>query len=274
MKGEFLMSDLGLLSFYLSIEVRQGDGAITLRQAHYAKQILELAGMAECNSDETPMEERLRPSKDSEANQLDATQYWRIVGSLRCLVHTRPDLAFAVGFVNRFMERPTEEHHQAVVRLLRYVAGTLDYRLRYERHQRSAGVISYSDADHGGDIDDRKSTSGTLFFLGGCLISWQSDKQRVVSLSACEAEYIATTTAATQAIWIARLLGDLLGTEPEAVGLKVDSKSALALAKNPVFHERSKHIHIRYHFIRSCLDEGSVKASYIATKENISVCFI
>jgi hypothetical protein len=110
MKTLFQMSDLGLLSLYLGIEVHQDDDAITLRQAHYAESILELAGMAGCNAVQTPMEERLKLSRKSTAPEVDATHYRRLVGSLRYLVHTRPDLAFAVGFVSRFMEHPTEEH--------------------------------------------------------------------------------------------------------------------------------------------------------------------
>jgi hypothetical protein len=109
MKTLFQMSDLGLLSLYLGIELHQDDDAITLRQAHYAESILELAGMAGCNA-ETPMEELLKLSRKSTAPEVDATHYRRLVGSLRNLVHTRPDLAFAVGFVSRFMEHPTEEH--------------------------------------------------------------------------------------------------------------------------------------------------------------------
>jgi hypothetical protein len=181
----------------------------------------------------------------------------------------RPDLAFAVGYVSRFMQRPTE-HQQAVKRILRYVAGTSDYDLHYQRCPGAAHFIRYSDSDHGNDIDTSKSTSGTLFFLGKCPINWQSVKQQVVALSSCEAEYIAATTASTQALWLARLLGDLLGRDAEAVELRVDSKSALALAKNPVFHERNKHIRVRYHFIRSCLDEGSVRANYINTQDQLA----
>lgn len=262
MKSAFLMSDLGLLSFYLGIEVRQDSGGISLRQAHYAKKILEVAGMADCKATATPMEERLRLSRDSKAEEVNATEYRRIVGSLRYLVHTHPDLSFAVGFVSRFMERPTEEHLQAVKRVLRYVAGTLDYGLRYARQAEAGRLLGYCDADLAGDIDTRKSTSGTMFFFGHCLVSWQSLKQRVVALSSCEAEYVAQTTAATQAIWMARLLGELLGREPEVVELRVDSKSALALARNPVFHERSKHIDVKYHFIRSCLSEGTISARF------------
>ena len=181
------------------------------------------------------MEERVKLSRESTDKEVDATGYRRIVGSLRYLVHTRPDLAFAVGYVSRFMQRPTAEHLQAVKRILRYVAGTSDYGLHYPRCSGAVHVIGYSDSDHGGDIDTSKSTSGILFFLGKCLVSWQSVKQQVVALSSCEAEYIAASTASTQALWLARLLGDLLGKDAEGVELRVDSKSALALAKNPVF---------------------------------------
>jgi hypothetical protein len=101
-------------------------------------------------------------------------------------------------------------------------------------------------------------------------VSWQSLKQRVLALSLCEAEYIAITTTATQAIWMVRLLGELLGREPEVVELKVDSKSTLALARNLVFHKRSKHIDLRYHFIRNCLAEGTVSATYINTVDQLA----
>ncbi|KAJ1262155.1 hypothetical protein BS78_09G086000 [Paspalum vaginatum] len=205
MKSTFQMSDLGLLSFYLGIEVRQGEGAITLHQS--TKKILELAGMADCNSADMPMEERLHLSKDSTTEMVNATEYRPIVGCLSYLVHTRPDISFTVGFVSRFMERPTDEHQRTVKRLLRYIG----YGLRYEHRATATWLIGYSDADLASDIDTRKSTSGVLFFLGDCLTSWQSVKQKVVALSSCESEYVATTTAATQEIWLARLLGDLLG---------------------------------------------------------------
>uniref|UniRef100_I1PRH8 Reverse transcriptase Ty1/copia-type domain-containing protein n=1 Tax=Oryza glaberrima TaxID=4538 RepID=I1PRH8_ORYGL len=264
------MSDLGLLSFYLGIEVKQGDDGISLNQGRYAQRIVESAGLKDCNPCATPMEERLKLSRDSTAPPVDATEYRRLVGSLRYLVHTRPDLAFAVGFVSRFMERPTEEHMVAVKRILRYVAGTMEYGLHYKREKEEQRLIGYSDSDLAGDIDTRRSTSGMLFFLDSSLVSWQSIKQRVVALSSCEAEYVAATNAATQGIWLARLLGELLGKQPKAIELKVDSKSALALAKNPVFHERNKHIDLQYHFIRDCLEEGSINASFITTMDQLA----
>jgi hypothetical protein len=269
MKATFQMSDLGLLSFYLGIEVYQGDSGITIRQITYAKRVVELAGITDCNLALTPMEERLKLSHDSTMEEVDATQYRRLVGSLRYLAHTRPDLAFSVGYISRFMQRQMMEHQQAVKRIIRYVAGTLDHDLYYPRCPGEAHLVRYSDSDHVDDIDTSKSTSGILFFFGKCLISWQSVKQQVVALSSCEAEYIAASTASTQALWLVRLLGDLLGRDTGAVELRVDSKSALALSKNPVFHEWSKHIRVRYHFIRGCLEEGSFKACYINTKDQL-----
>jgi hypothetical protein len=168
------------------------------------------------------------------------------------------------------MERTMVEHQQAIKRILRYVTGTLDYDLRYEHRFGVSHLVGYCDSDLTGDIDTSKSTSDILFFLGNYPVSWQSLKQRVVALLSCEAEYIAATSIATQALWLARLVDELLGRKTETVKLKVDSKCALALAKNPVFHERSKHIRIKYHFIWSRLEEGSVKASYISTEDQLT----
>jgi hypothetical protein len=192
------------------------------------------------------------------------------VGSLRYLAHTRPDLAFSVGYVSRLMQRPTMEHQQAVKRIICYVVGTPDHGLYYLRCPGEAHLIGYSDSDHAGDIDTSKSTSGILFFFGKCFVSWQSVKQQVVALFSCEAEYIAASTASTQTLWLVQLLSDLLGRDTGVVELRVDSKSALALAKNPIFHERSKHIRVRCHFIRDCLEEGNFKTCYINTKDQLA----
>jgi hypothetical protein len=206
---------------------------------------------------------------DSTAEEVDATLYHRIVGSLRYLIHTRPDLTYAIRYVSRLLERSTEEHLQTVKKILRYITGMLQYGLHYGRRTGTTRLVGYCDSDLTSDIDTRKSTTAALFLLGKSLVSWQSLKQRVVTMSSCKAEYIVATTAATQAIWMARLLGELLGREPEVVELNVDIKSALALARNPVFHERSKHIDLRYHFIRNCLAEGTVSTTYINTVDRL-----
>jgi hypothetical protein len=156
-----------------------------------------------------------------------------------------------------------------VKRIICYVAGTLNHVLYYQRCPGEAYLVGYSDSDDAGNIDTSKSMSGILFFFGKCLVSWQSVKQQVVALSSCEAEYIAASTASTQMLWLVRLLSDLLGRDTGAVELRVDIKSALVLAKNLIFHERSKHIRVRHHFIRGCLEEGSIKAGYINTKDHL-----
>ena len=171
MKKAFDMSDLSLLCFYLGVEVHQDASRIAHRQTHYAKRIPELGGMTGCNPAYTPMEERLMLSRDSTAEEVDSTHYRRLIGSLCYLVHTRPDLAFAVGYVSRFMERPTMEHLQAVKRILRYMAGTLDYCLHYGRAPDTVRFVSYCDSDLAGDVDTSKSTTGTMLFLGDCWVS-------------------------------------------------------------------------------------------------------
>jgi len=270
MQAQFKMSDLGLLSFYLGIEVTQRGDGISLSQAAYARKVLDKAGMGGCNPCHTPMELRLKLSKISDAPPVDATEYRGIVGSLRYLVHTRPDIAFAVGYVSRFMEAPTTEHLAAVKRILRYVAGTIDYGCCYKRAGAEAKLLGFSDADMGGDIDTRKSTTGVLFFFGPCAVSWQSQKQKVVALSSCEAEYIAGTTAACQGTWLAQLLSELKSEQLKKFTLKMDSQSAIALSKNPVFHERSKHIDVRYHFIRNCIGDGKMDVEHVRTEEQLA----
>ncbi|WVZ76853.1 hypothetical protein U9M48_024780, partial [Paspalum notatum var. saurae] len=257
MKGEFKMSDLGLLSFYLGIEVQQALGEIILSQAAYASRIVEKASLMGCNP--------FKLSKESSAPPVDSTEYRSLVGSLRYLVNTRLGLAFSVGYVSRFMEKPTEEHLAAVKRIVRYVAGTIQYGCRYKRDS-NCGLKGYSDSDLAGDVDTRKSTTGVLFFLGKSL----SQKQRAVALSSCEAEYIAAATAACQGIWLARHLGDLRSTATEAVELKVHNKSALALIKNPVFHDRSKHIQTRYHFIRESWENGEIMPDFVGTEGQLA----
>jgi hypothetical protein len=142
-----------------------------LRQTAYAKRVVELAGLTDCNPALTSMEERLKLSRDSTTEEVDATQYRRLIGSIRYLTHTWSDLAFSIGYVCRFMQRPTTEHQQTVKRIIHYVAGTLDYGLYYPRFHGEAHLVGYSDSDHAGDIDTSKSTSGILFFFGKCLIS-------------------------------------------------------------------------------------------------------
>jgi hypothetical protein len=271
MSNTFSMGDLGLLSYYLGMEVRQCPGQITICQRAYAKKIVEQCGMTGCNAVDTPMEQncKLLPGKPDLAR--DVTKFRSVVGSLRYLVNTRPDLAFAVGMVSRFMESPTSEHWAAVKRIIRYIAGTADFGCEYVKKPTSDLCLKgFSDNDHAGDLEKRKSTSGVLFFLNENVISWTSQKQRVVSLSSCEAEYIAAASAACQGVWLSRLISDLTGEAVRKFKLMMDSRSAIELSKNPVYHEWSKHIDTRYHCIRGCVEDGIAEVDHIGTDNQLA----
>jgi hypothetical protein len=264
------MSDLGKLSLYLGLEVKQSEAGIVVTQTSYAQRILEKNGMSGCNTCTTPTENKLKLSKDSTAALVDATEFRSTVGSLRYLVHTRPDITFAVSYVSRFMEKPTAEHQAAVKHVLRYVAGTLHFGCCFPKRTEEAHLIGYADSDHGGDQNDRKSTSGTFFFLGDSPISWQSQKQKIVTLSSCEAEYVAGTNAVCQGIWLARVLGELTDEDARKFKLFIDNQSAISLSKNPGLHERSRHIDLRYHFIRECAEEGKVEVKHVKTENQLA----
>jgi hypothetical protein len=154
MVAVFKMTDLGLLRYHLGIEVRQSKEGISLSQGAYAAQILERNSMKECNPCQTPMEIRLKLSKMSTEPLVDATAYRSMVGSLRYLVNTRPDLAFAVGYVSWFLEEPHKDHMMAIKHILRYVKGTKNWGLWFGRKkEKEFGLIGYSDSDYAGDID-------------------------------------------------------------------------------------------------------------------------
>ena len=263
------MSDLGLLSYYLGLEVKQQSGDISICQGAYAKKILDISGMKGCNPMDTPMEQHIKLLPGKPELVTNATKYRSIVGSLRYLVNSRPDLAFSVGMVSRFMEAPNLEHWGAIKRILRYVAGTTQLGCRFVKGTHSE-LFGFTDSDHAGDIQKRKSTSGVVFFLGSNLITWSSQKQRVVVLSSCESEYIAAATGTCQGVWLSRLLADLTSTEVKKFRLYIDSKSAQELCKNPVYHERSKHIDTRYHYIRECVADGILDVWHVGTDDQLA----
>jgi hypothetical protein len=143
-----------------------------LSHGAYALKILEKDGMAGCNSCQTPMEHRLKLSKNSSEPLVDATKYHSLVGSLRYLVNTCPDLAFSVGYVSRFLAEPHEDHMMAVKHILWYLTGTMNWGLNFKRGQERAVLIGFTDSDFAGDVDSRKSTSGVIFFLNQSPMTW------------------------------------------------------------------------------------------------------
>ncbi|RDX93243.1 hypothetical protein CR513_24525, partial [Mucuna pruriens] len=202
----------------------------------------------------------------------DRTLFKSIVGSLRYLTSTRPDIMYVVDVVFRFMEAPTSTHMKATKRILCYLKSTLDFGLFYSSSNEFK-LVEFCDSDFAGDVDDRKSTTGFVFFMGGCAFTWNSKKQAIVTLSTCEAEYVAATSCTCQAIWLRRLLKEFNMNQEESTKIHIDNKSAQILAKNPVFHERSKHIDTRYHFIRECIVKKEVELVHVKTQDQVADIF-
>ena len=222
MKTKFSVSDLDLLSYYMGIEVKQEGNGITLSQSAYANKILEFAGMMNCNASASPMDSRLKLYKRMEDEVVRPTKYRSLIGSLRYLVNTKPDMAYALGDVSRYMEAPSQAHWGAVKQIFRYLKGTMDHGCRYERGtELKPLLLGYSDSDFAGDVEDRKSTTGAVYFVGGNVVTWSSQKQKTVTLSSCEVEYVAAATAACQGVWLSRLVGDKGGVCKAAHGQHV-----------------------------------------------------
>ena len=166
------------------------------------------------------------------------------------------------------MAEPKEKHWRFVKQLLKYIKSTRDYSLVYPQLN-STTAIGYSDADHAGDYKDRKSTSGYVFILGGCTISWKSQKQKTVSLSSTEAEYVALSQSTQEEIWISELITEL-GYTQRQVTLCNDNLSAMQSIKNSTSHNLCKHIDVRYHFIRDHYSRGTINLEYIPTDKLVA----
>jgi hypothetical protein len=265
--AEFEMKDLGLMHYFLGLEVWQSPKRIFLNQGKYTVEILKRFDMLECKSMNTPME--LELLGDTSSDLIDATLYRQIIGSPMYLTNTRPDICFAVNTLSQFLVEPRRVHLVAAKHVMRYLKGTMDYGLSYDGDH-DFTLSGYSDADWAGSVADRKSTSGCCFSLGSTMISWQSRKQSSIALNTAEAEYIATCSTSCEAIWLRKLLTGLFDLEMEATTILCDNQSCIKMTENHVFHDRSKHIEIRYHFIRDMVQRGALKLQYISTDEQVA----
>ena len=194
-----------------------------------------------------------------------------MIGSLLYLTATRPDIQFAVCLCARFQASPRDSHKQAIKRILRYLQGTPDFGLWFSSSS-GLGVRGFADSDFGGCRIDHKSTSGTCHFLGTSLISWSSRKQSSVAQSTTEAEYVAAASSCSQILWISSTLQDF-GIFISSVPLFCDNTSAISIAKNPVQHSRTKHIELRYHFIRDHVEKGDIELLYVDTEHQLADIF-
>ena len=272
MSVRFEMKELGQLKHFLGLEVDRTNEGIFLCQQKCAKDLLKKFGMLECKPISTPMEPNAKMCEHEGKDLKDATMYRQLVGSLLYLTLTRPDISYAVGVMSRYMQNPKKPHLEVVRRILRHVKSTIDYGLLYKKGE-DCKLVGYCDADYTGDHDTRRSTTGYVFMLGSRAISWCSKRQPTVSLSTTEAEYRAAAMAAQESTWLIRLMNDLHQLVDYAVPLYCDNQSAVRLAENPVFHARTKHVEVHYHFIREKVLEEEVELKQIKSGDQVADLF-
>jgi hypothetical protein len=225
--------------------------------------------MLECKSMNTPMEVKLKLLVETSSELIDAMLYRQIIGSLVYLTNTRLDICFSVNTLSQFLVEPRHVHLMPAKHVMRYLKGTIDCGLSYDGDH-DFTLSGYTDADWTGSVFDRKNTSGCCFSLGSAMISWQSRKQSNIALSTVEAEYIVACSASCEAIWLRKLLTSLFDLEMEATTILCDNQSCIKMTKNPVFYDRSKHIEIRYHYIRDMVERGALKLQYISVNEQVA----
>ncbi|GMP62936.1 LOW QUALITY PROTEIN: hypothetical protein CsSME_00024846 [Camellia sinensis var. sinensis] len=236
----FEMTDLGLMSYFLGMEVKQRQHEVFICQKN----------------------------KDDGADKVDEGLYRSLIGCLMYLIATRPDIMHAVSFLLRFMHCASEVHFQATKRILRYIKGTVNYGIKFT-HCSDFKFHGFFDSDWGGSIDDMRSTTGFCFSFGSGMFSWCSRKQEIIAQSTAEAEYVAATAAVNQALWFRKLLTDLHMEQEESTQIFVDDP-AISISNNSVFHGKTKHFKIKLYFLREAQKEGEVLLLHCKTENQVA----
>ncbi|WVZ70398.1 LOW QUALITY PROTEIN: hypothetical protein U9M48_019069 [Paspalum notatum var. saurae] len=262
MSRKFEMSLMGELQFFLGLQIKQGLEDTFIHQAKYTRDILKKFNMGDSKPMTTPMSTNTALDADEDGEAVDQKEFRGTIGSLLYLTATRPDIQFAVCLYARYQASPRTSHRQAVKRIFRYLKFTPVLGLWYSSGS-SLSLRGFSDADHAGCRIDHKSTSGTCQLLGTSLVSWSSRKQASVSLSTTEAEYIAAASCfAPKLLWMKATLSDF-GLRFGKIPLLVDSTSRNFVAKNPVLHSKTKHIDVRFHFLRDHYEKGDIDLVHV-----------
>jgi hypothetical protein len=265
----FKMKSLGELQWVLGMEITRDrtNRKLKMTQVTYIKQMIERFGMTDCKSISTPAEGTLARCKEQQPTD---SQYMSIVGSLLyASMVTRPDITFSVQALGRHLQSSGPEHLSAAKRVLRYLQGTKMLGIIFSggKNVQNTTLTGYSDSDWGGDPDTRRSTTAYLFKFGGGPISWSSRLQPTVALSSAEAEYMAASAAVQEATYLRQLLSEFGYQQSKSTTIFEDNQGCIALARNPVLHKRTKHIEIKYHFIRERIESGEIDLIYISTQK-------
>jgi len=271
--GKYKLTDLGPCRWLLGFKIERDleKRTIALSQHAYIDSILARFNFDAAKPSSVPMDPSSPLSKSqspetlADIAKMKNVPYREAVGSLMyAAMGTRPDIAFATSTVAQFLENPGWKHWEAVRKIFQYLKGTKDWKLVYGGEKRE--LTGYVDAD-GASQEHRRAISGYVFMIDGGAVSWSSKKQELVTLSTAEAEYVAATHAAKEALWLRSLIGEVFSPLESSTTLFGDNKSAIALANGGQYHSRTKHIDIRYHFIRYIIEAESIKLIYCPTNE-------
>nr|GFB29548.1 retrovirus-related Pol polyprotein from transposon TNT 1-94 [Tanacetum cinerariifolium] len=220
----------------------------------------------------TPMVEQAKLKLDLVGNPVDHTDYRSMIGSLMYVTSSRPHIMFTTRMCARYQANPNEHHVSAVKMIFRYLKGTINLGIWYLKDS-GFDLTVYSDADHAGCYLDRKSTSGSVQFLGDKLVCWSSKKQNCVFISIAKYEYVAVSSCCTQVLWTRTQLTDY-GFFFDKVLIYCDSKRAIAISCNPVQHIRTKHIDVRYYFIKDHVEKGTIELHFVGTEFQLADIFM
>jgi len=268
LKKQYQMTDLGEINWILGVHITHNHkaGTITLSQERYIEDILQCFNKSDLCPISTPALANEHLTK-LPFPKINTTLYQCTLGALMYpMLGTRPDIAYAIAALGHHAASPGPKHQHALDCLFRYLKATKDHVLTFRWGITGGTTLQgFADTDWASDINDWKSTSGYVFILTGGAISWSSKKQGSIALSSTEAEYIAATHTAKEAIWLRQLLTELLHPLDSPTTLFVDNQSTIAIAKNPKFHDQTKHIDVCYHFLQQKVDNSKITLSYIPT---------
>lgn len=268
----FTIKDLGPLQYFLGLEFQNVTNGMIISQQKFTNELITEFDCSTCSSVMSPLNPTQHLSPDQGELVSDFSSYRRLVGKLNFLTNTRPDISFAVQHLSQFMASPRQPHWEAALHVLRYLKHNPGQGLFYNSSS-NFNLAAYCDADWAACSHTRKSVSGFVIFIGDSLISWKSKKQHTVSLSSAEAEYRSLRRITAELAWLSRLLTELEVPDITPIPIKCDNQAAIHIAKNPVFHERTKHIDLDCHFVREKLRSGLISLSHVPTKQQLADVF-